>query len=169
MVKFKTIIEKAGKLGEKTGWTYVIFPATVARKLSPSKVSFRIKGKLDAHPIKGVAILPMGKGTFMLPINADLRKATGKKNGDKLTLEIELDTKKPVVTSDLIKCLETEPDSLIFFKSLPKSHQLYFSKWIESAKTIATKTKRITMAVIAMSKRHGYPEMMRAAKKNDEL
>jgi hypothetical protein len=44
------------------------------------------------------------------------------------------------------------------------SHQVYFSKWIESAKTNATKTKRIVMALTAFSKKQGYPEMIRENK-----
>ncbi|HQV55523.1 MAG TPA: YdeI/OmpD-associated family protein, partial [Chitinophagaceae bacterium] len=45
------------------------------------------------------------------------------------------------------------------------SHQKYFSKWIDAAKTEPTKVKRITMAVNALAKKVGYPEMIRAAKK----
>jgi hypothetical protein len=48
---------------------------------------------------------------------------------------------------------------------LPGSHRNYFSKWIDSAKTDATKTKRIAMAVNALSKKWGYPEMMRNSRK----
>ena len=52
-----------------------------------------------------------------------------------------------------------------FFKTLPGSHQRYFSKWIEDAKTMQTKTKRIVMALTAFSKKQGFPEMMRENKK----
>jgi hypothetical protein len=41
---------------------------------------------------------------------------------------------------------------------------LYFSKWIEEAKTSQTKTKRIAMAVTALGLGQGYPEMIRANK-----
>ena len=46
---------------------------------SNNKKSFRVKGLLDKHTIKQVAVMPMGDGTFILPLNADIRKATGKK------------------------------------------------------------------------------------------
>jgi len=49
---------------------------------------------------------------------------------------------------------------------LPGSHQQYFSRWIESAKTDATKTKRIAMAINAFSKKLGYSQMMQLQKKN---
>ncbi|MBN8785519.1 MAG: YdeI/OmpD-associated family protein, partial [Terrimonas sp.] len=46
--------------------------------------------------------------------------------------------------------------------------QNYFSKWIESAKTEATRAKRIAMTVSATAKKWGYPEMIRAAKKEKD-
>ena len=163
MVKFQTLIQKFGKKGEKTGWTYIVVEAKFARQLKPgSKVSFRVKGRLDLYPFAGLALLPMGEGDFILPLNAAIRKAIRKKEGDRLRIEMDPDNRKPVLSADLIKCLKQEPASLAFFKSLPKSHQHYFSKWIESAKTINTKTKRIVMAVTAMAGRQGFGEMLRA-------
>jgi len=67
-----------------------------------------------------------------------------------------------------VACLNDEPKALAYFNTLPKGHQNYFSKWIEAAKTIETKTKRITMAVIALAKQMGYPEMIRANKAASE-
>jgi uncharacterized protein YdeI (YjbR/CyaY-like superfamily) len=47
---------------------------------------------------------------------------------------------------------------------LPPSHQSYYSKWIESAKTSVTKAKRIIASINGFSKKQGYSEMMRAYK-----
>ena len=63
-----------------------------------------------------------------------------------------------------MECLQDEPSALAFFKSKPASHQRYFSKWIESAKTEATKTKRIAMAVSSLAKQMDYGEMLRSQK-----
>ncbi|MEO6220382.1 MAG: YdeI/OmpD-associated family protein, partial [Ginsengibacter sp.] len=60
-------------------------------------------------------------------------------------------------------CLKDEPPALFFFKSLTGSHQRYFSKWIDDAKTEPTRVKRITMAINALSKNWGYPEMIRSS------
>jgi hypothetical protein len=164
MVKFHTTIQKFGKKGEKTGWTYIVFAARLARKLKPSKVSFRIKGHLDTHFVEGLALIPMGEGDFILPLNAAIRKAIRKKCGDRLRVEMELDSRALPLSDDLMKCLKAEPAALTFFKSLPRSHQNYFSKWIESAKSVHTKTRRIVQAVTALASRQGYAEMLRAAK-----
>jgi hypothetical protein len=52
---------------------------------------------------------------------------------------------------------------------LPKSHQKYFSNWIESARTESTKAKRIAQAVNALSIGLGYGEMMRMNKISKSL
>jgi uncharacterized protein YdeI (YjbR/CyaY-like superfamily) len=65
-------------------------------------------------------------------------------------------------------CLEDETAAFTAFKALTTGHQIYFSKWIESAKTEATKAKRIAMAVNALEKGWGFPEMLRANKKEKE-
>jgi len=169
MVQFVTTILQFAAQGEKTGWTYISIPAKIAQQLKPgNKKSFRVKGLLDNYPIKGIALLPMGEGDFIMAMNATMRKATGKRKGDSLKVKLEADNKPLVLNKELMECLADEPAALSFFKSLPASHQHYFSKWVESAKTAATTAKRIAMAVSALAKKMGYPEMMRAHKKDKE-
>jgi hypothetical protein len=165
MVKFTAEILKFGKQGEKTGWTYIEVPAAQAKKLKPGfKKSFRVKGKLDASPIRAVALLPMGDGDFIMPLNAAMRKAIRKRNGDKLLVSLEEDKSEFIFDADFIVCLEDDPPALKYFKTLSGSHQRYFSKWIQTAKTDATKAKRIAMAVNALARNMGYPEMLREGK-----
>jgi hypothetical protein len=165
MIRYITTILKFNKKGEKTSWVYIEISESQAQKLKPdTRVSFRVKGLLDHYAFEKVALLPMGDGTFIMPVNATMRKALGKKEGDKVKVEMDVDERKFTLSPDLMKCLKEEPESLAFFKSLTMSHQVYFSKWIESAKTNATKTKRIVMALTAFSKKQGYPEMIRENK-----
>ena len=167
VIKFTTTILQFDKKGEKTGWSYIEISAAQARKLKPnSKVSFRVKGHLDHYNFEKLALLPMGEGNFIFPVNSSIRKVLGKKHGDKVTVSIEADERKLTLSNDLMTCLAEDEQALTFFRTLPRSHQLYFSKWIESAKTSHTKTNRIVMAVVALGKKHGYPEMMRANKRS---
>lgn len=164
---FTTTLLRFEKQGEKTGWTYIEIPADLAQRLKPgNKKSFRVKGKLDKFPIEGVALLPMGGGGFIMAFNAGMRKGTGKKYGAMIKVELEEDKKEFEFNQDLVECLADEPDALAYFKSLPGSHQRYFSKWIDSAKTETTRTKRIAHAVSALSKGAGYGEMIRSLKKD---
>lgn len=82
MVRFTTTIKKFGAKGEKTGWTYIEVPVDMAQELKPdNKKEFKVKGKLDKYAIKRISLIPMGGGLFIMALNADMRKAIGKKRG----------------------------------------------------------------------------------------
>jgi hypothetical protein len=162
IVRYTTVIKKFAEQGEKTGWTYIEIPASIAQQLLPNhKKSFRVKGKLDAYAIKGMALLPMGEGSFIMALKADVRKKIRKIQGAMLQVEIEVDKEEYQLDADFVECLEDEPKAKKYFYSQPKSHQNYFSKWIESAKTNETKAKRITKAVNALARNMNYAEMLR--------
>ena len=78
-----------------------------------------------------------------------------------LKVQMEEDKSDFIFNPDLLACLEDEPSAIKHFKKLPGSHQRYFSKWMDSAKTDATKAKRIAMAVNALARGLGFSEMLR--------
>lgn len=165
MIEFNTTILKFDKQGEKTGWTYIEVPADVAQQLKPgNKKSFRIKGKLDNYSIKAIALLPMGEGNFIMALNTAIRKGIGKREGATLRVQLEEDKAPLLLNKELMECLADEPEAFKFFKQLAKSHQHYFSKWIETAKTDVTMAKRIVRVVNALSKKYNFSEMMRLTK-----
>ena len=163
MVRFTTVIKKFNDKGEKTGWTYIDIPAAVAEKLKPgNKKSFRVKGSLDNCMFEGSAVLPMGDGSFILALNAAIRKQIRKQKGATLNVAIEADNAPVKLNTELIECLADEPESLAFFNQLTPGHRKYFSNWIDSAKTDATKTKRIAQTLTALSRRQHFGEMLRS-------
>jgi hypothetical protein len=165
MITYSTRIQQFKAQG---GWSYIEVSRRQAEQLNPGcRKSFRVKGTIDQHKIQKTSLLPMGEGAFMLPVNAAIRKGTGKKAGDTVKVHFEVDKRTIPLSADLISCLKDEPQAYTFFKTLSKSHQGYFSKWIEDAKTTHTKTKRITMAIIALASGQGFPEMVRANRKGD--
>jgi len=167
MVRFTATMHKFEKQGEKTGWTYIEVPADLAQKLKPgNKKEFKVKGKLDTHIINRISLLPMGGGIFIMAINASMRKAIGKRHGAMLKVQLEADDSPFIFNADFMDCLDDEPNAKNFFQTLPGSHQRYFSKWIDGAKTDPTKTKRIAQAVSALARKMGYQEMMRNLKKD---
>jgi hypothetical protein len=160
---------KFEKKGEKSGWTYIEIPPDIAEKIKPGhKKEYKVKGKLDDFPIKRVSLMPMGGGKFILPVNAAMRKGIGKRHGAMVRLQLEADNSAFVFNKDFIACLADEPAAKEFFEALPGSHQRYFSKWIDSAKTEPTKVKRIALAVSALAKKWGYPEMIRDQQKKNQ-
>lgn len=157
--------------GEKTGWTYIVLPLSLTDALKPGqKTSFRVKGRLDTYPISQVALIPMGQqddpdeswdGAFIMAINATMRKALGKEAGATITVWLEADDSPLVNSDDLMACLADDPAALAFFESLTPGHQRYYSRWIDEAKTVDTKTRRITQAIQGFGMGLGYPEMIR--------
>ena len=166
-VQFTTVIQQFQEQGEKTGWTYIVIPSDIAQKLKPgNKREFRVKGKLDDYSIHRMALLPMGKGDFMMVLNAMVRKNIGKRKGATLTIKIEVDNAPMQISKELIACLSDEPEALDFFNNLNKSHKGYYNKWIEDAKTEPTKTRRIAQTITALSKHQDFGQMMRSLKKD---
>lgn len=161
MITFKARIEKS----REQGWSYVLISKKLVAQLKPGAgVSFRVKGTLDAHAIEKTSVLPMGDGRFMLPINAAMRKAIGKQAGNSLVLSLTADDRKPTLSKALMACLKEDPEALQFFKTLSPFNQRYYSKWIDDAKTQPTKTKRLTITLLALGRHMKYGEMLRALK-----
>lgn len=162
MISFTATIHQFDQNGDKTGWTYIEIPADLAQELFPgNKKSFRVKGKLDHFAISSIAVLPMGDGSFMMALNAGMRKGIGKRKGAMLQVSLQVDNSPQEIIPELLDCLEDEPDALAWFQSLAPSHQRYFSKWVESAKTEETKAKRLATCISALSRKMEYGPMIR--------
>lgn len=168
ILTFSSLLRRFDEKGEKTGWTFIAIPFAISNTLKPGqRTSFRVKGTLDTYPIAQVALLPMGPsdqdvdGAFIVPINASMRKALRKEAGATITVTLEADDSPLMNSDDLMACLTDHPDALAFFETLTPGHQRYYSRWIDDAKTVDTKTKRITQAIQGFVMGMGYPEMIR--------
>jgi hypothetical protein len=167
MVEFNTIILQFNEQGEKTGWTYIEIPADIAQQIKPgNKKSFRVRGMLDALPVSGLALMPMGEGNFIMALKAEIRKGIHKNAGAMLNVKLEEDTDYKVeIPDDLMECFDFEPEAFAFFNTLAKSHRDYFIKWINSAKTNETRARRIVNTVNATLKHWSYNTMIREMRK----
>ncbi|GAB3413823.1 YdeI/OmpD-associated family protein [Niabella aquatica] len=161
-VFFTATLHKFEENADKTGWTYIEIPADLAQQLKPgNKKSFRVKGRIDKHPIEGVSLLPAGGGSFLMAVNAAMRKGIAKKHGAMVEVTLSADKKKYELNADFIACLEDDPGAKAFFNMLTPSHQNYFSKWVDDAKTEATKVKRIAQSVFGLANKMDYGQMIR--------
>lgn len=85
----------------------------------------------------------------------------GKRKGAAVNVKIELDDKPVMFNKELLECLADEPEASSFFNTLTPGHRKYFSNWIESSKTEATRTQRIAHTVSALERRQDFGQMMR--------
>lgn len=166
MVYFTATILQFGEKGEKSGWTHIEVPAEIAQELKPgNKKAFRVRGRLDAYRFEGISLVPMGGGNFIMPLNLTVRKGIGKRKGAMVQVQLDVDNKPVRPPPAFVECMSDEPTAIANFNKLPMSHQNYFIKWIDTAKTEPTKTKRIALAVTSLSKGLGFGEMIRMNKK----
>jgi hypothetical protein len=155
-------VEKLGELGEKTGWYILRVPAAQAQTLhSADRKSFRVKGHLDQVAVEKLALIPMGEGDYIIPLNASLRKALGARAGHEVVLRLAKDHETLPLHEGLVECLAMEPALAAAFYKLPPSHQRYYSKWIAEAKTGATAAKRIGQCLKAMELNLSFGEAMK--------
>jgi hypothetical protein len=165
VIQFNATIKRFDQQGEKTGWTYIEIPAAVAQKINPGiKKGFRVKGRIDEYKFTMIALLPMGGGDFIMALNAGMRKKIKKNIGAVVKVQMEVDTDEIRPPAELIECLQDEPEALSYFNSLTKGHQNYFTNWINSAKTDATKAKRIAAALDGLSRQWDFGQMLRSMK-----
>ena len=168
-VEFRAWIEQADHQQgmAMAGWMYVEVPRAITEQLKPGyRKAFRVRGEIDGHPFAGLALIPKGEGDYLLAINGTLRKVLKKGVGDFLSFRLTEDTDFVIeVPEELEWCLsEEEGDLLNRFHALPKSRRNYFINHINSAKTDATRAKRIAMTVEAMALGLDFGAMIRRDK-----
>lgn len=144
-LKFQSTILTAGKTA-----TGICIPDDIIKKLGAGKKP-PIKVTLNGYTYRSTVAVMGGK--YMVSVSADVREASGVKGGDKLTVEIELDTEERTVSipAELKKALDKNPKAKKFFEALSYSKQKVHSDSIANAKTPETLQRRIEKSITELN------------------
>jgi hypothetical protein len=140
-VKFRATLELGGKTA-----TGIVIPEKVVTGLGTSKRP-AVRVTINGYTYRST-VAPRG-GKYMLPVSAENREGAGIAAGDKVEVDLELDTQPRdlVVPPDLAKALKRDAAAKKFFDSLSYSKKQRFTLPIEQAKTAETRERRIDKAV----------------------
>lgn len=86
---------------------------------------------------------------YLVGINAGTRERAGVAAGDRVEVEIELDTgsREAAVPPDLAEAMKAEPAAKAFFESLTASQRKWFVLDVEGAKAPETRQRRSARAI----------------------
>jgi hypothetical protein len=84
-------------------------------------------------------------GPFLVPLSAENRTAAGIAAGDRVEVDIELDTavREVELPDDLVEALRDEAEARRFFDGLAFTHRKEWARWITEAKRPETRASRI--------------------------
>jgi hypothetical protein len=121
-------------------------PAEVVDALGTGKKP-AVRVTIGGHTYRSTVAV-MG-GRYLLPLSAENRAGAGVAAGDRVDVEVELDTEPREVTvpADLTAALEEDDAARRAFERLSYSHRRQHVLAIEGAKTPETRQRRVSKAV----------------------
>lgn len=142
---FTTQIE----LGGKTATGFQV-PADVVEAMGAGK---RPKVLVTIGPHTYRSTVAVYSGAFMLPLNADNRRAAGVEAGDtvQVTLAPDTEERRVEVPAELATAFEAHPGTKTAFEALSFTRQREHAQAVTSAKQEATRERRIAKIIAELT------------------
>lgn len=147
------------KFPGKGGWTYARVPEVLKSDTNPFGW-VKVMGSIDGVEIRHFHLMPMGDGTLMLPVKADIRKKIRKEAGDTIRVILYPETGVLEVPGEMQLCLKDEPAAHSFFYQLSEGEQKFYVQWIYGAKKEETRADRLAKAIDKLARRLKFHEKM---------
>ena len=145
--RFKARLLRHPKTTKHDSWTLLNVPKVVSKKLHGMA---RVEGTMNGHPFRA-ALEPNTSGGQWLRVNKALCKGAGADVGDTVKLAILGPEPEPTVPADLRAVLAASHDAKTLWKDLKAIGRRDWIRWIDSAKTPETRSRRITRTVEQLS------------------
>jgi hypothetical protein len=147
MVRFKGLLTPTPKGG---GGTLVPIPSQVAAKLGLIGMP-KIQAVIAGTPYRG-SLMPMGDGSYCLGVLKSIQEAAGVRQGDTITIDLELDTAPRTIElpADLAKALARDKKATAAWEALSYTNKKEMARSLEEAKRPETRERRLAQALQAL-------------------
>ena len=142
--EFEAPLIRPGGVGT---WTYLDIPPEITQELG-AKGQVKVIGLVNGYPFRTSA-RPHGDGSHYIVVNRSIRDAIQATQGDVVHVVMEKDTapRTVEVPNDFADALEANQQQGKAFEALSYSHKKEYVDWIESAKKVETRDKRIAQSL----------------------
>ena len=144
MPTFKGVLTATPRGG---GGTLVPVPRQVAATLGLKGMP-KVQAVIAGQPYRG-SLMPMGDGTYCLGVLKSIQEAAGVKQGDTVTVELELDQAPRVVAlpADLAKAIARDKKASAAWDKLSFTNKKEMARGLEEAKKPETRERRLAAAI----------------------
>lgn len=132
------------------GGTLLAVPESVATEMGLKGMP-KVNAVIAGQPYRG-SLMPMGDGTFCLGVLKSIQAAAGVKQGDTVTVELELDNAPRVVEmpADLRRAIAGDKKAQAAWEKLSFTNKKEMARGLEEAKKPETRERRLDAAVKAL-------------------
>jgi len=145
----KVKVQPAGASGKSAR---VTLPAGIGQLLGKPANRIPVRGRIQNVDFRST-ISHTAEGTPILALDQQIRRAAEIKPGDDILLRLELDSQPRAVDipADVQAALQAHDAAAVRFERLSYSHKKEFLDYINSAKTSATRTRRINQLLVKLT------------------
>lgn len=143
-LRFTTSVVKQGSR------CWVVMPDDLPQRWG-EKPHYYLTGEIAGRPFRGRT--EQQKGAVVLPLGATWLKDNGVEPNQRVECHLRLES--PLLdelAADIREAIQADPDAQAFFESIAPFYRKGYLRWIESARTPATRSKRIAETVQCLRK-----------------